>query len=156
MHTLILRPRALFYRTDCTRRSKFLTHALACQTILTYNYKKRLKSLQLEINGLKLILGLIIGLFQRYANHRKSCQLLGIKPWLLSFAPLATVSTGWKWPKPSWKGPWWKLVADFLHQLLFRKNPLHLWLYLPLNPMLYWLYLPLYPMLYLHCLLDQR
>ena len=24
----ILRPRALFYRTDCTRRSKFLTHAL--------------------------------------------------------------------------------------------------------------------------------
>ena len=28
MHPLILRPRALFYRTDCTRRSKFLTHAL--------------------------------------------------------------------------------------------------------------------------------
>ena len=28
LHPLILRPRALFYRTDCTRRSKFLTHAL--------------------------------------------------------------------------------------------------------------------------------
>ena len=25
---LILRPRAIFYRTDCPRRSKFLTHAL--------------------------------------------------------------------------------------------------------------------------------
>ena len=31
MHPLILRPRALFYRTDCTRRSKFLTHALECE-----------------------------------------------------------------------------------------------------------------------------
>ena len=30
MHPLILRPRALFYKTDCTRRSKFLTHALCC------------------------------------------------------------------------------------------------------------------------------
>ena len=28
MHPLILRSRALFYRTDCTRRFKFLTHAL--------------------------------------------------------------------------------------------------------------------------------
>ena len=28
VHPLVLRPRALFYRTDCTRRSKFLTHAL--------------------------------------------------------------------------------------------------------------------------------
>ena len=28
LHPLILSPRALFYRTDCTRRSKFLTHAL--------------------------------------------------------------------------------------------------------------------------------
>ena len=28
MHPLILRPRALFYRTDCSRRSKFLTLAL--------------------------------------------------------------------------------------------------------------------------------
>ena len=28
LHPLILGPRALFYRTDCTRRSKFLTHAL--------------------------------------------------------------------------------------------------------------------------------
>ena len=28
MHPLILSPRALFYRTDCTRRSKFLTHTL--------------------------------------------------------------------------------------------------------------------------------
>ena len=27
-HLQILRPRALFYKTDCTRRSKFLTHAL--------------------------------------------------------------------------------------------------------------------------------
>ena len=27
-HLRILKPRALFYRTDCTRRSKFLTHAL--------------------------------------------------------------------------------------------------------------------------------
>ena len=26
--TLMTLPRALFYRTDCTRRSKFLTHAL--------------------------------------------------------------------------------------------------------------------------------
>ena len=32
LHPLILRPRALFYRTDCTRRSKFLTHALKCET----------------------------------------------------------------------------------------------------------------------------
>ena len=28
LHPLILRPRALFYSTDCTRRSKFLTHSL--------------------------------------------------------------------------------------------------------------------------------
>ena len=28
LHPLILRPKALFYRTDCTGRSKFLTHAL--------------------------------------------------------------------------------------------------------------------------------
>ena len=28
LHPLILRPRALFDRTDCTRRSKFLTHTL--------------------------------------------------------------------------------------------------------------------------------
>ena len=28
VHPLILRPRALFYRTDCTRRFKLLTHAL--------------------------------------------------------------------------------------------------------------------------------
>ena len=28
LHPRILRPRALFYRIDCTRRSKFLTHAL--------------------------------------------------------------------------------------------------------------------------------
>ena len=28
LHPLILRPRALFYRTDYTRRSKFLTHVL--------------------------------------------------------------------------------------------------------------------------------
>ena len=28
LHPLILSPRALFYSTDCTRRSKFLTHAL--------------------------------------------------------------------------------------------------------------------------------
>ena len=27
-HPQLLKPRALFYRTDCTRRSKFLTHAL--------------------------------------------------------------------------------------------------------------------------------
>ena len=32
LHPLILRLRALFYRTDCTRRCKFLTHAL-------YKYK---------------------------------------------------------------------------------------------------------------------
>ena len=28
LHMRILKPRTLFYRTDCTRRSKFLTHAL--------------------------------------------------------------------------------------------------------------------------------
>ena len=28
-HPWILRPRALFYRTDCTSRSKFIMHALA-------------------------------------------------------------------------------------------------------------------------------
>ena len=28
LHPLIMRPRALFDRTDCTRRSKFLTHTL--------------------------------------------------------------------------------------------------------------------------------
>ena len=28
LHPLILRPIALFYRTDCTSRSKFLTNAL--------------------------------------------------------------------------------------------------------------------------------
>ena len=28
VNPLILRPRALFYRTDCTRRCKFLTHTL--------------------------------------------------------------------------------------------------------------------------------
>ena len=31
-HLQILRPRALFYRTDCTRRSKFLTHDLVAMT----------------------------------------------------------------------------------------------------------------------------
>ena len=31
LHPLILRPRALFYRTDGTRRTKFLTHALIRQ-----------------------------------------------------------------------------------------------------------------------------
>ena len=30
VHPLILRPRAVFHRTDCTRRSKILTHALIC------------------------------------------------------------------------------------------------------------------------------
>ena len=28
LHPMILRPRALFYRTDCTHISKFLTHTL--------------------------------------------------------------------------------------------------------------------------------
>ena len=32
---MILRPRALFYRTDCTRRAKFLTHDLG---IVWYSY----------------------------------------------------------------------------------------------------------------------
>jgi hypothetical protein len=35
VHPLILRPRALFYRTDCTRRSKFLTHTLGRGTTPT-------------------------------------------------------------------------------------------------------------------------
>ena len=30
LHPLILRSRVLFYRTDCTSRSKFLSHALSC------------------------------------------------------------------------------------------------------------------------------
>ena len=33
MHPLILRPRALFYRAGCTRRSEFLRHALAPKLI---------------------------------------------------------------------------------------------------------------------------
>ena len=36
MHPLIFRPRTLFYRTDCTRRSKFLTHALSDEEILRF------------------------------------------------------------------------------------------------------------------------
>ena len=39
---MILRPRALFYRTDCTRRSKFLTHTLhvVVHTIVRRDGKK--------------------------------------------------------------------------------------------------------------------
>jgi hypothetical protein len=33
LHPLILRPKALFYRRDRTRRSKFLTHALPYKTL---------------------------------------------------------------------------------------------------------------------------
>ena len=47
MHPLILRPRALFYRTDCTRRFKFLTHALVLQTIYVLN-KEILQFLSLK------------------------------------------------------------------------------------------------------------
>ncbi len=35
----ILRPRALFYRTDCTRRSKFLMHALEVETSICRNIR---------------------------------------------------------------------------------------------------------------------
>ena len=38
VHPLILRPRALFYRTDCTRRSKFLTHALLINVAMTKKF----------------------------------------------------------------------------------------------------------------------
>ena len=36
-HLQILKPRALFYRTDCTRRSKFLTRALRYQQNVSAN-----------------------------------------------------------------------------------------------------------------------
>ena len=47
MHPLILSPRALHYRTDCTRRSKFLTHALirCLQPIFTTQLQRKRKVL---------------------------------------------------------------------------------------------------------------
>ena len=40
VHPLILRPTTLFYRTDCTRRSKFLTHTLETEKLIYYDFRR--------------------------------------------------------------------------------------------------------------------
>ena len=54
-HLQILRPRALFYKTDCTRRSKFLTHALNMCHLGIETCTVHLISAQTSLEGIKCI-----------------------------------------------------------------------------------------------------
>ena len=72
MHPLILRARALFNRTDCTRRSKFLTHSLirdqnlACYVSFDMSY-----SLVLWITIWKIVIPMRLELLK---THHCSCM----------------------------------------------------------------------------------